>query len=59
MYLFLSIFAAAIGAGVAVLLLIGLLFYRKHWLKKLRDKLALDRSARELQRGPAAAEAKA
>jgi hypothetical protein len=41
-YLFLSFLTGAVGAGVAVLLVVGLLFYRRHWLKRLRDKLALD-----------------
>ena len=42
LYLFLSVLSAAVGAGVAVVLVIALLFYRKQWLKRLRDKLALD-----------------
>jgi hypothetical protein len=41
-YLFLTVLSAAIGAGAAIILLIALLLYRKRWLKKLRDRLALD-----------------
>jgi hypothetical protein len=41
-YLFLAILGAALGAGAAILLLLGLLLYRNQWLKKLRDRLALD-----------------
>ncbi len=41
-YLFLTILSALIGAGLAVILLLALLFYRKQWQKKLRDRLALD-----------------
>jgi hypothetical protein len=41
-YLFLTVLGAAIGAGAAIILLLGLLFYRKQWLKRLRDRLALD-----------------
>jgi len=41
-YLFLTVLGAALGVGAAVVLLLSLLFYRKQWLKKLRDRLALD-----------------
>ena len=42
LYLFLALLAAVIGTGAAILLLIGLLFYRKRWLQRLRDRLASD-----------------
>ena len=42
LYLFLSLLAAAIGIGTAILLFIVLLFYRKRWLQRLRDRLAAD-----------------
>ncbi|MCU1263858.1 MAG: hypothetical protein JWM21_176 [Acidobacteria bacterium] len=41
-YLFLTLLGAALGAGAAIILLLVLLFYRKRWLKRLRDRLALD-----------------
>lgn len=41
-YLFLALLAGAIGIGAALLLLMGLMFYRKRWLQKLRDRLAAD-----------------
>lgn len=41
-YLFLALLAGAIGLAAALLLLVGLLFYRKRWLQKLRDKLAVN-----------------
>jgi hypothetical protein len=41
-YLFLTLIGSAIGLGVALLLLIGLLFYRKRWLQRFRDRLAGD-----------------
>jgi hypothetical protein len=42
LYLFLTVLGAVIGVGAAIILLLALLFYRKQWLKKLRDRLALD-----------------
>ena len=42
LYLFLAVLGAAIGVGAAIVLLLGLLIYRKQWSKKLRDRLALD-----------------
>lgn len=42
LYLFLTVLGAAIGIGAAIVLLLGLLIYRKQWSKKLRDRLALD-----------------
>jgi hypothetical protein len=41
-YLFLALIAAAVGLGTAILLLVALLFYRKRWLQKFRDRLAGD-----------------
>lgn len=41
-YLFFAVIAAVIGLGVATMLLIGLFFYRKQWLQRLRDRLAAD-----------------
>jgi hypothetical protein len=41
-YLFLALLAAVIGVGAALLLLMGLMFYRKQWLQGLRDRLAAD-----------------
>ena len=41
-YLFLALIASAIGLATAVLLLIALLFYRKRWLQRFRDRLAAD-----------------
>jgi len=41
-YLFLTVLGAAIGAVAATVLLLALLFYRKQWHRKLRDRLALD-----------------
>src|SRR5258708_19534815 len=38
-YAFLAILAAAGGIGVAVLIGLGLLFYRKRWLRKLTHRL--------------------
>ena len=40
--LFFTLFAAAIGFGAALLFLLFLLFYRKRWFSKFRDKLAAD-----------------
>src|SRR5258708_7873046 len=40
LYAFLAILAAAGGIGVAVLIALSLLFYRKRWLRRLRDRLA-------------------
>lgn len=42
LYLFFTVLGAAIGAGAAIILLLGLLFYRKQWFKRLRDRMALD-----------------
>ena len=41
-YLFLALIAAAIGLGAGMLLFVVLLFYRKRWLQRLRDRLAVD-----------------
>jgi hypothetical protein len=41
-YFFFALLAAAIGLGAAVLLFVVLLFYRKRWLQRLRDRLAAD-----------------
>jgi hypothetical protein len=41
-YLFLTLIASAIGLGAAVLLLVALLFYRKRWQQRFRDRLASD-----------------
>ena len=41
-YLFLTLLAGAIGLGIAVLLFLALLFYRKRWQQRLRDRLAAD-----------------
>jgi hypothetical protein len=40
LYLFLTVLAAGVGAGAALLVLLCLLFYRKRWLRRLRDRLA-------------------
>lgn len=41
-YLFLSLLSAAIGFGAGLVLVLVLLFYRKRWLGRLRDRLAAD-----------------
>lgn len=41
-YLFLTVLGAALGVGAALLLIIGLLLYRKSWMQKLRERLAID-----------------
>jgi len=41
-YLFLSLLGGALGLGVALILVLGLLFYRKRWHRQMRNKLASD-----------------
>lgn len=42
LYFFLTLLSAAVGVGAGLLLVLLLLFYRKRWLRGLRDKLAAD-----------------
>src|SRR5215813_1997217 len=41
-YFFLTMLSAALGVGAALLLVVGLMFYRKRWLLRLRERLAID-----------------
>ena len=41
-YLFFAVMAAVIGLSAATMLFLGLVFYRKRWLQRLRDRLAAD-----------------
>jgi hypothetical protein len=41
-YAFFTLLGAAIGVGAGLILVIALLIYRKRWLQKLRDRLAVD-----------------
>ncbi len=41
-YFFLSVLSAAIGFAAGLTLVLVLLFYRKRWMQRLRDRLAVD-----------------
>ncbi len=41
-YIFLALISLAIGSIAGLAVLIFLLFYRKRWLKRMRDKMAVD-----------------
>src|SRR6185436_4006600 len=42
LYLFLTLLGAALGVGAGLILLLMLVFYRKRWLQKLRERMAVD-----------------
>jgi len=42
LYLFLTLLGAAVGVGAALILVIMLVFYRKRWLQRFRERLASD-----------------
>jgi hypothetical protein len=41
-YFFLSVLSAALGVGAGLTLVLVLLLYRKRWMQRLRDRLAVD-----------------
>src|SRR5215210_4049908 len=41
-YILLALSSLAIGSVAGLIVLIGLLFYRRHWAKRMRNKLATD-----------------